>query len=148
MSCGFVRHGPTRRPGCWRWPWHFMRRAVLPPNLTSWPPISRSFSKATRRGGVAVDEATLAGFAVTTVGFGLESGRVAVLEDLYTAPEHRRRGIGRSLVEDSARWARTMGSRHVELVVAPNGQDVSHLFDYYASLGFLDETGVCSAAHW
>ena len=43
------------------------------------------------------------------------------------------------MVEDSARWARTMGSRHVELVVAPNGQDASHLFDYYASLGFLDE---------
>jgi aminoglycoside 6'-N-acetyltransferase I len=32
-----------------------------------------------------------------------------------------------------------MGSRHVELVVAPNGQDVSHLFSYYAGLGFLNE---------
>ena len=78
-------------------------------------------------------------FAISTVEFGLECGRIAMLEDLYVAPEYRGRGIGRELVEDSARWARTMGSRQVELVVAPNGQDVSHLFAYYASLGFLDE---------
>jgi ribosomal protein S18 acetylase RimI-like enzyme len=91
------------------------------------------------RVAVAVDQTTLVGFAITTVGFGLENGRIAVLEDLYMAPEHRRRGIGRSLVEDSARWAGTMGSSQVELVVAPNGQDVSHLFGYYANLGFLND---------
>lgn len=93
----------------------------------------------TARVAVAVEKATLLGFAISTVGFGLESGQVAILEDLYVAPEHRRRGIGRELVEDSAQWAHSMGSRHVELVVAPNGHDVSHLFTYYAALGFRDE---------
>ncbi len=91
------------------------------------------------RVAVAAENATLAGFAISTVEFGLEHGRIAILEDLYVAPEYRGRGIGRELVEDSVRWARTMGSRQVELVVAPNGQDVGHLFTYYASLGFLDE---------
>jgi aminoglycoside 6'-N-acetyltransferase I len=88
---------------------------------------------------VAAEAGSLPGFAITTVGFGLEHGRIAELQDLYVAPASRRRGIGGALVEDSARWARQVGSRFLDLVVAPNGQDVSHLFRYYACLGFTDE---------
>jgi aminoglycoside 6'-N-acetyltransferase I len=91
------------------------------------------------RVAVAVEAAALLGFAITTVGFGLEHGSIAELEDLYVAPASRRRGVGGALVEDSARWARQVGSRFLELVVAPNGQDVGHLFGYYAGLGFADE---------
>ena len=96
-------------------------------------------ASAAARVAVAVENDAVLGFAISTLGFGLESGHLVVLEDLYVAPEHRKRGIGRELVEDSATWARTVGSRSVELVVAPNGQDVGHLFRYYANLGFLDE---------
>lgn len=91
------------------------------------------------RVAVAVADATVVGFAVSTIGFGLEQGRFAVLDDLYVVPERRGRGIGTALVADSAGWARSTGSRYLELVVAPNGQDVGHLFAYYAGLGFVDE---------
>jgi aminoglycoside 6'-N-acetyltransferase I len=81
----------------------------------------------------------IVGFAITTLKFGLEQGLVAELEDLFVQPDHRRTGIGNALIHDGARWARLRGCRTLELVVAPNGNDVSHLFDYYAQRGFADE---------
>ena len=83
--------------------------------------------------------AQLLGFAVTTTSFGLEDGLIAELEDLFVTPSARRRGLGGRLVGDSAAWARAQGCRRLELVVAPNGRDVGHLFDYYVAHGFRDE---------
>lgn len=80
----------------------------------------------------------LLGFAVTT-GFGLEDGPIAELEDLFVVPAARRRGLAGQLIEDSVAWARGRGCRRLELVVAPNGHDVGHLFGYYLAHGFLDE---------
>jgi aminoglycoside 6'-N-acetyltransferase I len=85
-----------------------------------------------------VDGAVVA-FAITTTTFGLENGLIAELEDLYVAPEARRRGEAQRLIEDSTRWAAGRGCAHLEIVIAPNGQDVSHLFDFYRARGFLDE---------
>lgn len=81
----------------------------------------------------------IVGFAITTLSFGLEKGLVAELEELFVQPGYRRTGIGSALVDDSAQWARSRGCRTLELVVAPNGYDVSRLFDYYARRGFTDE---------
>jgi GNAT superfamily N-acetyltransferase len=81
----------------------------------------------------------IGGFAITTFSFGLEYGRVAELEELFVVPAHRRSGIGRALIDDSADWARSRGCRAVELVVAPNGNNVDHLFNYYAHQGFTSE---------
>jgi GNAT superfamily N-acetyltransferase len=79
------------------------------------------------------------GFAVTTLTFGLEYGLSAELEDLFVVPAHRRSGIGMALIDDSADWAESRGCRALELVVAPNGTNVDHLFNYYAHQGFTSE---------
>ncbi len=98
-------------------------------------------SSPAARVAVAVSEAAepgVVGFAVTTTSFGLENGLIAELEDLFVVPSRRGAGVGRALIEDSVAWAAGAGCHHVELVVAPNGQDVSHLFDLYARFGFDD----------
>jgi aminoglycoside 6'-N-acetyltransferase I len=79
------------------------------------------------------------GFAITTLSFGLEYGRLAELEDLFVLPAHRRSAIGSALINDSADWARSRGCRALELVVAPHGANVDHLFNYYARQGFTSE---------
>lgn len=90
---------------------------------------------------VAVSEADgrVVAFAITTTTFGLESGLIAELEDLYVAPDARRRGEAHRLIEDSLRWSAGRGCGRLEIVIAPNGQDVSHLFDFYRKRGFRDE---------
>ncbi|WP_030442010.1 GNAT family N-acetyltransferase [Actinoplanes subtropicus] len=82
---------------------------------------------------------TVVAFAISTSSYGLESGLIAELEDLYVAPAHRRRGLAGELIEDSAAWATGIGAAHLEIVIAPNGQDVSHLFAIYRRFGFVDE---------
>ncbi|WP_216908678.1 GNAT family N-acetyltransferase [Nocardia noduli] len=79
------------------------------------------------------------GFAVTTTGFGLENGPIAELEDLFVVPSARRHGVAGRLIEDSAGWARERGCGRLELVIAPNGGEVGHLFDFYLACGFRDE---------
>lgn len=81
----------------------------------------------------------IVGFAITTLSFGLETGLVAELEDLFVIPACRHTGIGSALIDDSADWARSRGCRVLELVVAPNGANVDHLFNYYAHQGFTSE---------
>ena len=54
-------------------------------------------------------------------------------------PVSRRTGIGAQLVQDAAAWAAQRGCVQIEVVVAPNGRNVDHLHDYYATLGFIDE---------
>lgn len=78
-------------------------------------------------------------FGVTTTSFGLENGHIAELEDLYVAPTNRRSGVGAALVEDAAAWANARGCTQIEVVIAPNGQDVEHLHRYYEARGFADE---------
>jgi aminoglycoside 6'-N-acetyltransferase I len=78
-------------------------------------------------------------FAISTSSYGLENGLIAELEDLYVAPAFRRRGLGGELMEDSARWAAAVGAAHLELVIAPNGREVTHLFAIYHGRGFVDE---------
>jgi len=88
---------------------------------------------------VAVTPNATIGFALTTVRLILESGLTAELQDLYVQPEHRGRGIGSALVRDAARWARANAADGLEVVIAPNGREVSHLHRYYESRGFVDE---------
>lgn len=88
---------------------------------------------------VATSEGSVSGFALTTTAFILESGLVAELQDLYVVPADRARGIGSALVEDAARWAQEQSAVMLEVVIAPNGRDVTHLFSYYRARGFSDE---------
>jgi aminoglycoside 6'-N-acetyltransferase I len=91
------------------------------------------------RVAVACDGDEIVGVAITTLSFGLEYGLSAELEDLFVVPTRRRAGIGGALINDSGRWARSRGCRVLELVVAPNGANVDHLFNYYAHQGFTNE---------
>jgi hypothetical protein len=52
---------------------------------------------------------------------------------------YRRIGIAGALIDDSADRARSHGARSLEVVIAPNGNNVAHLFDYYARRNFTDE---------
>lgn len=79
------------------------------------------------------------GFALSTTGFTLESGVIAELQDLYVCPDRRRGGIASLLISDALDWAEEKGAAYLEVVIAPNGKDVSHLFSFYESQGFLDE---------
>lgn len=88
---------------------------------------------------VSEEDGRLVAFAITTTTFGLECGLSAELEDLYVAPGARRRGEAQRLIEDSLRWAAERGCGRLEIVVAPNGQDVRHLFEFYRKRGFRDE---------
>jgi hypothetical protein len=42
-------------------------------------------------------------------------------------------------LDDSAAWARALGARRLNITIAPNGLDVSHLLHYYTARGFRDE---------
>lgn len=88
---------------------------------------------------LAVQDGSAIGFALTTSRIVLESGVVAELQDLYVMPAHRRRGVATLLVDDAVAWSRAQQASLLEVVVAPNGRDVGHLFSYYGARGFRDE---------
>jgi aminoglycoside 6'-N-acetyltransferase I len=88
---------------------------------------------------LAIQDGAAVGFALTTTDLVLESGLVAELQDLYVMPAHRGTGVGARLMHDSKQWATAQGAALLEIVVAPNGHDVSRLLRYYATQGFRDE---------
>jgi len=88
---------------------------------------------------VVEEDGEIVAFGISTSSYGLESGLVAELEDLYVVPEARRRGLAGELIEDAAGWATGIGAAQLELVIAPNGADVSHLFEIYRGRGFVDD---------
>lgn len=90
------------------------------------------------RVAVVDEKGVIVAFAISTSSYGLENGRIAELEDLYVVPEQRRRGLAQALIHDSARWARNIGAANLEIVIAPNGHDVHHLYRYYQARGFED----------
>ncbi|WP_197508766.1 DUF417 family protein [Mycobacterium sp. 1081908.1] len=91
------------------------------------------------RVAIAGRQHAIVGFAITTLSFGLEQGAVAELEDLFVERDHRQAGVATALIDDSAEWARSRGCRTLEVVVAPNGNNVADLFGYYAHRRFIDE---------
>jgi aminoglycoside 6'-N-acetyltransferase I len=91
------------------------------------------------RVAVVEEMGVIVAFAISTSSYGLENGSIAELEDLYVVPEQRRRGLAQALIHDSARWARNIGAAHLEIVIAPNGHDVKHLYRYYQARGFNDD---------
>ena len=96
-------------------------------------------SDSARVAVVCDPEDEIVGLAITTLGFGLEHGCVAELEDLFVRVTNRRSGFAGALIDDSAEWAASHRCRTLELVVAPNGNGVGHLLGYYARRGFVDE---------
>ncbi len=62
----------------------------------------------------------------------------AYLEELYVAPEHRRQGIGRALLETSIEAARKAGANHFELTTGETDTEARTL---YESHGFTNHEG-------
>lgn len=65
------------------------------------------------------------------------AARIFVLNDLYVAPSHRRHGVGRRLLQEAARHAKTQGAVRLSLSTAHTNTPAQGL---YESLGWkLDE---------
>lgn len=76
------------------------------------------------------DAGSVVGFA--TVYFTFNStiaAKVAVLNDLYTRPEHRGKGIGRKLIEHSRAFAAQGGAARLQWVTAPDNEAAQTLYD-------------------
>jgi aminoglycoside 6'-N-acetyltransferase I len=111
---------------------------------TSDDELSRNFrtlfaSESSAHICLAINDNFVIGFALTTTGVVLESGLVAELQDLYVMPAHRGTGVGARLVQDAKQWATERGATLLEIVVAPNGRDISTLLAYYVAHGFRDD---------
>ena len=75
----------------------------------------------------------------------LASGDKAVyIPDLGVMRGHRRRGLGRLLIQASAQRAQACGAESLELIVSAEDQDVRA---FYQGLGF-NEVGVISVYEW
>ena len=89
---------------------------------------------------LAFDDATPAGAATVTTGFGFETGRQTEIEDLYVLPDRRRRGVARGLIDAAVAWCREQGCADVEVVITHEGDARHNLGAWYRGLGF-EETG-------
>ncbi len=61
---------------------------------------------------------------------------VGFVYDIWVAPEHRRRGVGRSLLREAERWARAKGYAAIKLEVADANAPAAAL---YRSAGYRAE---------
>ncbi|MCC7542796.1 MAG: GNAT family N-acetyltransferase [Deltaproteobacteria bacterium] len=82
----------------------------------------------------AADTRAIVGYVVMTFGFCLElGGRDAFVDELYVAPSHRRRGLGRALLLEGITLATREGASTVHLEVAAADEAKLRL---YESAGF------------
>ena len=64
-------------------------------------------------------------------------GKIIVLNDLYVAAEHRKKGIGHQLIERSLALARECGAVRVDLGTARDNHTAQSL---YEKMGFVKDT--------
>src|SRR4051812_47143102 len=77
-----------------------------------------------------------AGYVVLTLGYSIEfGGRTAFVDELYVAPAHRRRGIGRLALRFAAHQAAVLGGRGLFLEVSPANSGARRL---YEAAGFVE----------
>lgn len=84
---------------------------------------------------VEVDGAVVA-TAIGTLEVGVPNphcprGRTVRLANVFTVPEHRRRGFGALLVDDVVAWARSIEADRVDLSATPDGRRL------YERVGFV-----------
>jgi GNAT superfamily N-acetyltransferase len=94
----------------------------LHPELLDWSDLAVQEGRTQ----VAVADGRVAGFA--TLSFTNSSAEV---EDLFVDLEWTRRGIGRALIKDIAKVARTAGWTSIEVDANP------HALGFYSSVGFV-----------
>ena len=70
------------------------------------------------------------GFATVYFSFTTSiTAKVAVLNDLYTLPNYRGKGIGRQLIEHSRIYADENGAARLQWVTAPDNEPAQKLYD-------------------
>ena len=95
---------------------------------------------------LAVDgETAQAVITVSTVLY-VEWGRLGEIGDLYVRPEHRRKGLGRCLVEHAKAWCRAQGCSAVSVTITPAGERRHGLSQFYARLGFAQSGRISASA--
>lgn len=77
-----------------------------------------------RQGGQAVAFATVYFSFVSSI-----TAKVAVLNDLYTLPDYRGQGIGRSLIEHCRDYAKNNGATRLQWLTAPDNTQAQALYD-------------------
>jgi len=88
---------------------------------------------------VADDAGAVIGMAIHFLNFSTWTGRVGIyLEDLYVRTEHRGRGVGRALLADLARTARSRGYARVDWSVLDWNESA---LGFYRSIGARPMTG-------
>ena len=76
------------------------------------------------------------GYLAVAFGYSLEfRGRDAFVDELYIAPAHRGRGLGRAALGEAERCCREAGVRALHLEVHPDKTEARRLYD---SAGYAD----------
>jgi ribosomal protein S18 acetylase RimI-like enzyme len=79
---------------------------------------------AYRQAGEVVGFATVYFSYASTI-----TSKVAILNDLYTMPQYRGKGIGRQLIERCKVYAKTQGAARLQWVTAPDNEPAQRLYD-------------------
>lgn len=83
---------------------------------------------------------TVVGYLVLTLGYSLEyRGRDAFVDELYVAPSHRGRGLGREAMALAEATCRDLGVRALHLEVERENATAREL---YRRTGFVDHTRI------
>lgn len=94
------------------------------------------FSKTSSAGCLFLYKEAGAAVGFATVYFSFSStiaGKVAILNDLFTQPEYRGRGIGRALIEHCRSFAATCGAARLQWLTAPDNTAAQKLYDALAT---------------
>ncbi|MBO6515126.1 MAG: GNAT family N-acetyltransferase [Bacteroidia bacterium] len=75
------------------------------------------------------------GFVLNYFSFtSVSQGKIVVLNDLFVAPSHRKKGVGEHLIQCSFDLAKSMGAVRVDLGTAKDNYDAQRL---YERIGFI-----------
>jgi ribosomal protein S18 acetylase RimI-like enzyme len=78
--------------------------------------------------------AALAGYSILTYNFDLEFGGLeGILTDFFIAPRHRRKGLGRQLIDAVRKFCASEEIATIELQVTRDNRDA---LEFYRALGF------------
>ena len=76
------------------------------------------------RGGVPI------GYCITTI----TAAQIGEIESIYVEPDHRRRGVGRALIEAAFAWLDAEGIQHRMIGVAGGNEEV---IPFYRRFGYV-----------